>query len=168
MANNDLTSNGNPTGVYLRAGILGFVAGLRSMTPLALLNWTSRIGVDAESALEQFLDAPASRVIASTLALGELVGDKLPFAPSRVSAGPLLGRIAIGGLAGAALCQRNRVSPIIGIAIGATAASIGSAAGHYGRKSLDKIKFVPDFVWASAEDTLALGLGYLATRNQND
>ena len=63
MANTSLEPNGNPTGVYLRAGLLGFVAGLRSMTPLALLNWTSRIGVDAESALEQFLDAPASRVV---------------------------------------------------------------------------------------------------------
>ena len=134
------------------------------MTPLALLNWTSRIGVDAESALEQFLDAPASRVVASTLALGEIVGDKLPFTPSRLAAGPLIGRIVIGGLAGAALCQRNRVSPVVGMAIGATAASVGSAAGFYARKTLDKIKFVPDFVWASAEDALALGLGYLATR----
>ena len=164
MAKTSLEPNENPTGVYLRAGLLGFVAGLRSMTPLALLNWTSRIGVDAESALEQFLDAPASRVISSALAVGELVGDKLPFTPSRISAGPLIGRIVIGGLAGATLCQRARVSPIVGMAIGATAASAGSAAGYYGRKTLDKIKFVPDFVWASAEDTLALGLGYLATR----
>ena len=67
-------------------------------------------------------------------------------------------------MADAALCQRNRVSPIVGIAIGATAASAGSVAGYYGRKTLDRIKFVPDFVWASAEDALALGLGYLATR----
>ena len=167
MANTDLTSNENPTSVYLRAGLLGFVAGLRSMTPLALLNWTSRIGVDAESALEQFLDAPASRVISSALAVGELVGDKLPFTPSRLSAGPLIGRIVIGGLAGATICQRSRVSPIVGLAIGATAAGAGSVAGYYGRQTLDKIKFVPDFVWASAEDTLALGLGYLATRKSN-
>ena len=167
MANTDLTSNENPTSVYLRAGLLGFVAGLRSMPPLALLNWTSRIGVDAESALEQFLDAPASRVISSALAVGELVGDKLPFTPSRLSAGPLIGRIVIGGLAGATICQRSRVSPIVGLAIGATAAGAGSVAGYYGRQTLDKIKFVPDFVWASAEDTLALGLGYLATRKSN-
>ncbi len=164
MANTSLEPTENPIGVYARAGLLGFVAGLRSMTPLALLNWTSRIGVDAESALEQFLDAPASRVVSSALAVGELVGDKLPFTPSRLAAAPLIGRIVIGGLAGATICQRSRVSPIVGAAIGAAAASAGSVAGYYGRKTLDKIKFVPDFVWASAEDTLALGLGYLATR----
>ncbi|GAC1355502.1 MAG: hypothetical protein NVS4B11_38720 [Ktedonobacteraceae bacterium] len=164
MANSSLGPSENPTGVYFRAGLLGFVTGLRSMTPLALLNWTRRIGVDADSAVEQFLDAPASRIVSSLLAVGELVGDKLPFTPSRLDAGPFIGRIVIGALAGATICQRSRVSPIVGAAIGATTASAGTAAGYYGRKALSKIKFIPSFVWASAEDTLALGLGYLATR----
>jgi len=166
LANSSQGPSENLVGVYARAGLIGFVAGLRSMTPLALLNWTSRIGVDTDSAIEQFLNAPASRMVSSALAVGELVGDKLPFTPSRLAAGPLIGRIVIGGLAGATICQRSRVSPIVGMAIGATAASAGSVAGYYGRQTLDKIKFVPDFVWASAEDTLALGLGYLATRKQ--
>ncbi len=164
LANKFLKSGENPTGVYLRAGLLGFVTGLRSMTPLALLNWTRRIGVDADSAIEQFLDAPASRVVSSLLAVGELVGDKLPITPSRLAVAPFLGRIAIGALAGATICQRSRLSPVVGAAVGATTASAGAAAGYYGRKALGKIKFVPDFVWAGAEDSLALGLGYLATR----
>ncbi len=162
MANSFFSDN--PMNVYLRAGLLGFVTGLRSMTPFALLNWTRRVGVDADSTIDQFLDAPASRVVSSMLAIGELVGDKLPMTPDRTAVGPFLGRITIGAIAGAAICQRSRVSPLIGAAIGATTASAGTAAGYYTRKSLSKIKFVPSFVWASAEDALALGLGYIATR----
>lgn len=164
MANTILGSSENPTGVYLRAGLLGFVTGLRSMTPLALLNWTKRIGIDADSTMDKVLDAPASRVVSSMLAVGELVGDKLPTSPSRLSVGPFLGRLVIGAVVGATICQRSHLSPYVGAAIGATAASAGSAAGYYGRKNLNKVKFVPDFVWAGAEDLLALGLGYLATR----
>ena len=168
MANAILGSSENPTGVYLRAGLLGFVTGLRSMTPLALLNWTKRIGIDADSTMDRVLDAPASRVVSSLLAVGELVGDKLPITPSRLSVGPLLGRLAIGAVAGATICQRSRLSPGVGAAIGATAASAGSVAGYYARKNLDKVKFVPDFVWAGAEDLFALGLGYLATRKSKN
>ena len=168
MANAILGSSENPTGVYLRAGLLGFVTGLRSMTPLALLNWTKRIGIDADSTMDRVLDAPASRVVSSLLAVGELVGDKLPITPSRLSVGPLLGRLAIGAVAGATICQRSRLSPVVGAAIGATAASAGSVAGYYARKNLDKVKFVPDFVWAGAEDLFALGLGYLATRKSKN
>jgi len=164
MAKAILGSSENPTGVYLRASLLGFVTGLRSMTPIALLNWTNRIGVDTDSTIDKLLDAPASRVVSSMLAVGELVGDKLPVTPSRLDVVPFLGRIAIGAIAGATICQRSRLSPAIGAALGATAASVGSVAGYYGRKSLDKVKFVPGFVWAGAEDMLALGLGYLATR----
>jgi uncharacterized membrane protein len=164
MANTILGSSENPTGVYLRAGLLGFVTGLRSMTPLALLNWTKRIGIDADSTMDRVLDAPASRVVSSLLAVGELVGDKLPVMPSRLAIGPLLGRLTIGAVAGATICQRSRLSPVVGAAIGATAAGAGSAASYYSRKSLDKVRFVPNFVWAGMEDLLALGLGYLATR----
>lgn len=164
MANTSSDAVEAPTHTYLRIGLLGFVAGLRSMTPLALLSWTRRIGVDTDSTVSHFIDAPSGRLITGLLAAGELVGDKLPITPSRISAGPLMGRIVVGGLAGATISQGSRVSPVVGAALGAAAASAGAVAGYYGRQSLTRIKWVPGFVWAGLEDSLALGLGFLATR----
>src|SRR5437660_42343 len=130
MANTAFDTIEEPTNTYLRIGLLGFVAGLRSMTPLALLSWTRRIGVDTNSTVSQFIDAPSGRLITGLLAVGELVGDKLPIIPSRVSAGPLMGRIVIGGLAGATISQGSRVSPVVGAALGAAAAGAGSVVGY--------------------------------------
>ncbi len=155
----------NPTNVYSRVALLGFVTGLRSMAPLALLNWTNRLNKNTEAPISRLFSGSSSRLITTLLAAGEILGDKLPIAPGRTSVGPLIGRIAIGALVGADLCQEAQQSFIPGIAIGAASAAVGATAGYYGRKSLSRVKGVPTFVWAGAEDLLALGLGRLATRN---
>lgn len=160
----DSHDDGQSTNIYLRVALLGFVTGLRSMAPLALLSWTRRVGADADETIAQVLGAPAGTVVTSLLAAGELVGDKLPITPSRISAAPLLGRIAIGAFAGMTLAQREKASPVMSAALGMAGASVGALTGYYGRQSLNKIKWVPGFVWAGLEDSLALGLGLLATK----
>src|ERR1700738_4125256 len=74
---------------YRRATWLGFVTGLRSMTPDALLAWTSEH------------PSPPLRGITGFLAVGEIIGDKLPLTPSRLDSRPFFGRLAFGALAGA-------------------------------------------------------------------
>ncbi len=154
--------------VYARAAALGFVGGLRSMTPLALLSQLRSEGEDASpSNLIGYLNSPIARVITGLLAVGELVGDKLPTTPSRIAPGPLGGRIVIGALIGWVLCQQARQSPVLGALLGAVGAASGSAAGYYARSWLDKVTKWPDPIFGGVEDLVAFGLGYLVTRKDD-
>ena len=159
-------SAGGPTGVYARAATLGAVAGLRSQMPLALLALAANRGSFAAGAARPAgLLRSRRAVIGSVLAAaGELVGDKLPSTPSRLGPGPLAARLVLGGLAGAAVAQDARLSPLAGGALGASAAGGGAAAGYYGRAYLGRVTGVPDPVWGGVEDLLALSLGFAAVR----
>jgi uncharacterized membrane protein len=166
----DLTSVDNdttPTGVYVRSATLGFVGGLRSMTPFAALSLL-RQGNDEDSGSPatplQYLNTPAARIITGILAAGEIFGDKLPFIPSRISPGPLGGRVVIGALIGWAICRQANQSPIIGAILGAVGAASGSAAGYYARTWLGKVTKLPSPVLGIFEDVLALGVGALIAR----
>ena len=58
---------------YARAAALGFVGGLRSMMPLALLSQLRSEGEDGSSSnLVGYLKSPAARIITGLLAAGEL------------------------------------------------------------------------------------------------
>ncbi|MEO6892242.1 MAG: DUF4126 family protein [Ktedonobacteraceae bacterium] len=164
----DLTrihDNDAQVSAYTRAAALGFVGGLRSMTPLALLSQLRSEGEDASSSnLIGYLNSPAARIITGLLAVGELVGDKLPATPSRLAPAPLAGRIVIGALAGWVLCQQSEQSPLLGALLGAAGAASGSAAGYYARAWLDKVTKWPDPIVGIVEDLVTLGLGYLITR----
>ncbi|HEY0753802.1 MAG TPA: DUF4126 family protein [Ktedonobacteraceae bacterium] len=150
--------------VALRALTLGFVGGLRSLTPLALLDLTNEQNPPATNNLEQFLDSPTARVLFNTLAAGELVADKLPFAPSRLSPIPLLGRLGLGALAGMSLCRRYHKPLIAGALLGGLGAGAGSFAGYYARSTLFSTTKTPQWVLGLAEDALAFGLGSLAVK----
>ena len=156
------TKPGDPTIVYVRATTLGFVTGLRSMTSFALLSWLADDNSDPQDSVETFLDYPAVRLITVLLALGELVGDKLPIIPSRLSPGPLAGRLVIGALAGMSICHQARQPLAFGALLGAAGAGAGSFAGHYGRTTLAKATKTPQWLWGIVEDWLAVYLGSLA------
>lgn len=153
-----------------RAATLGFVTGLRSMTPFALLSAASqRQGSPTGFAAMQpaplsLLRSRATLVVTGLAATGELVGDKLPMVPSRTQPGPLGGRIVIGGLVGAAVGADTRLNPIVCGVVGAAAAAAGAYAGASYRKAADDATGVPDIVWALLEDATALGLGYAALK----
>src|SRR5689334_229526 len=89
---------------YLWGFLIGFVAGLRTMTPLAAVSWAARWGwLRLESTPLAFLGFAAPPYIFSVLAIGELINDKLPKTPSRKALVPFAARIAIGAFCGAAL-----------------------------------------------------------------
>jgi uncharacterized membrane protein len=167
----DLThvdEGGDQASAYARAAALGFVGGLRSMTPLALLSQLRSKGeAPSPSNLVGYLKSPAARIITGLLAAGELVGDKLPTTPSRLAPAPLGGRIVIGALAGWILCQQAKQSPVLGALLGAMGAATGSAAGYYARSWLDNVTKWPDPIFGGVEDLVALGLGYLVTREDD-
>ena len=140
---------------------LGVVAGMRSQMPLAILSWKFR-GM-AEDGKNEVLSALVRKAwfapALTTLAVGELIGDKLPMTPSRLDTGPLLGRLLFGGLAGGAAAHQFGQRSGVGALAGASGALMGSVAGYYARRTIVKASGVPDPVVAIAEDALALGVG---------
>src|ERR671914_72126 len=89
----------------LLALTIGFVAGLRSMTAPAAVSWAACYGwVNLEGTPLEFMGSAVAVAIFTVAALAEYVADKLPRTPNRTNPGPLIGRMLLGGLSGAALC----------------------------------------------------------------
>ena len=151
-----------------RALLLGTVAGMRSQLPFALLGLAARQGGfarESSGALGWLRDSRAQAALGLS-AVGELVGDKPPKTPSRLTPLPLLGRLVIGAAAGAAVYSEAGESALEGAAFGALGAALGSFGGYYARKGLAQSTGTPDLGWALLEDGIALGLGFLALRDK--
>src|SRR6202171_2310617 len=83
---------------------IGAVAGLRALTAPTVLAWA------AERRLIRLGSSPFAAIISATaarritdFAVGELIADKLPFTPSRLTAAPLASRIVSGAICGATI-----------------------------------------------------------------
>ena len=141
---------------------IGVAAGLRSMTAPAAVAWAARLGqLRLEGTPLSFLASPVAAYVLSALALGELVGDKLPKTPSRTRPGPFVGRILAGGLAGAALTAGAGGSLGLGAVLGAIGAVAGTLGGYQARSRLVRALNVPDYAVALAEDVVAIGGAWL-------
>jgi uncharacterized membrane protein len=88
------------------------------------------------------------------LAVGELIADKLPITPDRISTLPLMFRVASGAACGAALSGGRDDSRAQGAFFGALGALVGTFASFYLRRRLSRS--FPDFVVAFAEDAVAV------------
>jgi len=138
-----------PLSPYLHALAIGAVAGSRSLAaPAATL-------VGRGSSLAR---------AAGVLAAGELVADKLPMTPSRLSP-PALGLRALSGAwSGGSVASARSGSRVVGMACGLGGALLGSWLGYTTRATLVKKRGLPDFAVALGEDFIALGAAYLVTR----
>ncbi len=135
---------------YLKATGIGAVAGLRTMTAPAV---TLAAG------------ASSLRGAGGLLALGEYIGDKLPFTPSRLSPPALIARAVSGGWCGGTVAARLGASRLAGIGCGVAGALAGSWIGYTIRTFLVKSKGLPDTGVALAEDALAVWGARLATKS---
>ena len=152
----------NSTPVFLLAAGIGFVAGLRSLTAPAAVSWAACLGwLNLSGSPLAFLGSTAAVVIFSLLAVAEYVADKLPRTPSRTSAGPLMGRIVLGGLAGAGIGVAGGRGLLPGLVLGGLGGLIGAFAGYQARRRLVAGLGVKDTVIAVLEDLVAIGLAYL-------
>jgi uncharacterized membrane protein len=141
---------------------IGFVAGLRSMTAPAAVSWAACLGwIDLHGSPLQWMGSRAAVAIFSVAAVAELVADKLPKTPSRTAPGPLIGRIVLGGLAGAGLVLSANGSWLMGAALGGIGAVIGAFAGYEIRRRLVSALGAKDAVVAVVEDLVAIGLAFL-------
>jgi uncharacterized membrane protein len=145
---------------YARTFALGAATGLRSATPLAAISLAAQ--PERPHPLLRGIEQPWSRFatrpalyLTGLGALGEYLGDKLPFTPPRTTPAPLGGRIAFGSLVGSAVSRAAGQSPALG-ALG------GSLAGYAYRNAIATRTKLPDLPFALLEDAVAIGISYLA------
>lgn len=149
--------------ILLRCSALGVATGGRSSAGLAAL-------VRAAPRSAGILGSSGVRRAAALALAGELLGDKLPKAPSRLQPPGLVARLIAGGGAGFVLARRlggdaSSSAPVPAalpaVATGAAAAALGAVVGAAWRRrwaAHDR----PALPGALAEDALVLGLAALA------
>lgn len=126
----------------MAATLLGAAAGMRTLTPPAVMLSRGRLCAD-----------PRIRNVALVAAAGELIADKLPFAPARTKKVSYLARIA-----SAAVCGQAVAGPR-GAASAAAACTLATQAGYRARMAAGaKLKA------ALAEDALAVAGAALGSR----
>ena len=147
--------------LYLMASGLGFIAGSRSMMAPALVSgyFQTHPSPLLETSPLRAMVSPKAANALRLMALGELVGDKLPKTPNRTAPLPLAGRAASGGLCGAAVFAAAGKPAAWGAAVGLAAAVASTFLTYTLRRSLVQATKIPDPAVAAAEDALMLGLG---------
>jgi len=98
-----------------------------------------------------FLTMPRTVAILKLLAAGEVIMDKTPFAPDRTDVAPLIGRLVLGGLVGAAVSKDKWIQ---GGAAGALGALAATYAAYYIRKTLHDDQHIPNVLLGVAEDAI--------------
>jgi uncharacterized membrane protein len=149
---------------FLLTFLLGFVDGLRSMTPPALVCWAARFGwLHFEGTKLAFIDHRATLILFTLLAIVELVLDKLPNTPARTAPVGLTARIIVGGASGIALATGAGMSvslPLAGV-IASIGAVAGAFAGYHARHAVVLRAHLPALVAAIAEDAITIAGGLL-------
>jgi uncharacterized membrane protein len=122
---------------YLLALLIGIVAGLRAMTPPALVAWAAHLGwLDLSGSWLGFLANVWVRWILTLLAVVELVNDQLPSTPSRTVPIQFGARIATGALSGAAVGAAGgaMVGGLLAGIVGAVIGTLGGAPSARGSR----------------------------------
>ncbi len=132
---------------------LGVVTGIRSMVGLAFFSDHANEEHSKNNPALKLLKMPQAAPILNTMAAGEVVMDKMPFMPNRTDAAPLLGRMAMGGLVGAAISKDNWVQ---GAVAGAVGALLSAYAIFHIRKALHEDRHIPNVVLGMVEDAIVL------------
>jgi uncharacterized membrane protein len=147
--------------IYVLAFLIGVVAGLRALTPLAAVSWAARLQwLHLENTHLAFLGFAATPYIVSALAIGELINDKLPKTPSRKAPPGFIARIVTGALSGAAVGVASQ-SLIGGLLAGAIGAVAGTLGGYEFRSRLVRAIGGKDLPIALLEDVIAIGGAFL-------
>jgi uncharacterized membrane protein len=136
------------------------LSGLRSMAAPALLARAIRRGDVLDPKWTPYEILGRLSPLLQVLMVGEMVGDKTPFIPSRTSAGPLLGRAASGALVAAALrASGGRGGKGSAALLGALSAVAAAFAGESLRAQGAQRLGVPDLALALLEDGIVLYAG---------
>jgi uncharacterized membrane protein len=143
----------------LGVATIGVASGLRAFTPLALVSWVAVWGwMPLGGSRLAFLGTTLGATIVSFLAVGELIGDKLPTTPSRLAAGPLGARALTAALAAAAISLGTGQPWFLGVVGGIIGSVAGAYGGFYARRSLVRGLGIRDWIIAVVEDIATISL----------
>lgn len=146
----------------LHSTLMGAIAGMRAMTPLATVANAARNGeLPAGNGAPALLAGPLVSAGVLALAAGELAGDKMASAPDRIVPAGMVARIATGAIAGVSLAPRGQRP--LAAALGATAA-IGAAYLTFALRVRAMERF-GQTVTGAIEDAVALGGAVLIARS---
>ena len=144
--------------VYGLVFLMAAFGGLRTLTPLAVLSWaTFKQRLHLQDTPFFFLGHIVSVVVFTLIAVGELIGDKLPTMASRKEPRGFLTRVFVGAFIGLVLCAAEGLSLPAGAGVGMFGAIAGTMLGYEVRVRSVKLLHVPDFVVALVEDAIAVG-----------
>lgn len=149
------------SGLAFRSFLIGAVTGGRSVTGLAAVALTTKPG--AVAGLWARLATPAGRALLTAGACGELVVDKLPQTPSRLTPPSLLGRAAFAATAAALLAARSGEAPVRVLLPAVAGALSGSVAGARWRAFAVRHGWHP-LAAALLEDAVVVGLAAVTVR----
>ena len=141
----------------VRAVLLGFVTGIRSQVPVALLAVEARQGRFDPGAgrLARRFASPQGMNGALVALAGELVADKLPMTPHRP---PGAVHLVTGGTIGAAVHYDAGESRPLGAFLGAAGAGAGAWAATRARGFVADRTRIPGPLLGAAEDLFAIAL----------
>ncbi len=141
--------------------LMGAVAGMRAMTPLAAVTNAARTGqLPSDNGAPRLLGNKLASAAMLALAGGELAGDKLKSAPDRIVPAGMVARVGTGVIAGAALApyRQRKLGAVLGAATAVGMAYFTfnlrmRAIARYGQTSTGAV-----------EDAIAVGSAALITQ----
>lgn len=143
--------------------LLGAATGMRTFTPMAVLCWFAYAGyLPVDGTWAFWVAKLVTAVVFTVLAVGELIGDKLPRTPDRTSMGPLLARILFGGLVGGIVAASLNGSEFEGVILGVGGALVGAFGAYLIRREIVMRSGCKDWTVAVAEDLITVGFAVLA------
>src|SRR6185503_7822648 len=120
----------------LFAFLIGFFAGLRSLTPAAAVAWAVYLGWLTLTRRLSLVGSLPAVIILSVLAVTEIIFDKLPNTSNRTAPPGLIGRIVTGSFTGACVSLGGGRSAYVGAGLGLIGGIVGCFAGFQARARL--------------------------------
>jgi uncharacterized membrane protein len=137
--------------------LLGLVTGMRTFTPMAVLCWFAYLGLlPVDGTWASWTAKLVTAIVFTVLALGELVGDKLPKTPARTAPALLITRLFFGGLIGAIAAAGLDGSGVEGVILSLLGVAVGAFGGFLIRREIVQRLRCKDWPVALLEDVSAI------------
>jgi uncharacterized membrane protein len=143
--------------------LLGLVTGMRTMMPMAVLCWFAFGGYLPVHNTWAFWTAKLlTAILFTVLAIAELIADKLPRTPNRISPAPLIARLCMGGLVSAIVAAALDGSGVEAVILGLGGVLVGAFGGFLIRREIVLERGLKDWPVAVIEDVSAIAFAIFA------